>query len=737
MSLATSLLCLSALLPAPQNDLKLPARSANDAATKVPLPVREIDGFRRDLDELASRPSRTEQKLRDMAKAYPAIEALILDVARGARAKEMGELMIVARRFGTARVAAELRFQLLARPLGNATRTVVDTMVFLMGPERDPKNALDEKKALRDCIRGRIARARRPATEALAKMVDESDTPFAIALTSDQSLDLQLRGVDLLRAIDSEAAHKRLIELLSKGPALAGATCETLILLGERAVPALLDLVSKPPIDRGFCYASFALVEIGGAVGKPLLPAACAVKLKPQLKSRETLTRSLAAIALADLAYYAAPGSKVSIDDVAVGDALLELVDSRVFVPNLGMLRRPAEQRLVRMTGRVVSGNEAMSWRDWWPLRRQGFVGIRASVAVDKKNVASAVVTMRAEGRRVRVLAAGLAGLPPMEDCVEIVLADERMLALVGDLEALGFGDAKAMRHDSALPITRSLELQVGDARTQVSMPASENMAFDGLVSRIDDEVAHELWQLYRDPQKEPDRAAFWRAEQRWRKAHTDDVERCRRFGRRMLTNWDVLAPWLRGRALEHLFARSDRKKLFDERDADRMLAILRATGELGDLEMRLLELAAGVPGDRTWRECVDVAASLPGGGREAVRSVFAVLGPDAVLAALSDERAIVRRVAIDEAVITKDLRAGPRLVEILQNDDEGEDLRRAAGLCLRSAPPRRRAEAVGQPDRRRPYRAVVAPRVLARVGAYGRRTRLLGARSRIACASG
>ncbi|MCA8948465.1 MAG: HEAT repeat domain-containing protein, partial [Planctomycetes bacterium] len=64
-------------------------------------------------------------------------------------------------------------------------------------------------------------------------------------------------------------------------------------------------------------------------------------------------------------------------------------------------------------------------------------------------------------------------------------------------------------------------------------------------------------------------------------------------------------------------------------------------------------------------------------------RSVFAVLGPDAVLAALGDERAVVRRVAIDEAVVTRDLRAGPRLVELLQDGEQPDEVRRAAAHAV------------------------------------------------------
>ena len=253
------------------------------------------------------------------------------------------------------------------------------------------------------------------------------------------------------------------------------------------------------------------------------------------------------------------------------------------------------------------------------------------------------------------------------------------MLALVEGLQRLGFGDPRLTRQEAGLPIARSLEVQVGRARAFVGVPAGEDLAFGALAERVEAALESQLWQLYRHPEKEPDRAAFWRAERRWLLAHESPVERGQRFARRVLTNWTTYSPWLQARALEYLFEREDRKLLLGEAEGDAVLAIVRGVEELSTLELRLLELAAGIPGDRIWRECVAAAATAPGGGREAVRAVFAVLGPEAVLTALADERPVVRRVAIDEIVVARDMRAGPRLVELLTGENEPAEVRRAA----------------------------------------------------------
>jgi hypothetical protein len=196
MTVAASLLCLAALLPSPQGDLKLPPKKASSTPAPAQRPMSEIERFRRDLQFMHASPGQIESKLLEMGGAYPAMEPLILEVARSARANEMGNLMIVARRFGTPRIADELLFQLLARPLGEATRATIEAMVQLKGPEG--------KQALKECIRGRISSAQRHATDVLMTLVGPEDLQFALDLSGEQNLDLQLRGIDLLRAVPGE-----------------------------------------------------------------------------------------------------------------------------------------------------------------------------------------------------------------------------------------------------------------------------------------------------------------------------------------------------------------------------------------------------------------------------------------------------------------------------------------------------------------------------------------------------
>lgn len=677
MTFVASLLLLTLPQVFPGGDIKLPKdKPAAEKPITPQRPMSEIERFRRDLVEMAGPDNKVEARLQDMAAAYTpgAMEGLILEVARSARAQEMTNLMKVVRRFGTssekttAKIADELLFQLLSRPMAEATRPVMETMVQLKGAGAKP--------ALQECVRSRIAGVRRHAAEVMVPLLAAEDLPFALALTKEPSLDLQLRGIELLRSLPDEGSVQRLVELLSKDPTLAGSSCVALIAMRGIAVPSLQKLLAAPAIDRGFAYAAFALAEIAAVTRPENLPESLAAPLAARLQDPDLLTRSLVAIPLADLSFRGVAAPAV---DGPLVDALLDVVQPQQAVPNLDMLRRAAEPRLQRTTGRIVAA-EPRAWRVWWGDHKSGFAAVRQRVTVDASNAASTVVTWRSDQRHVRLLAEGLADAAPVAGATEVVLPSTQMLELVAALQSGGLADEDAQRIDSALPRVRSLQVQVPSARAQIAVPIGDFPRFDALVALVQARLDEESWQLYRNGKDEPDRGAFWRAERRWRDANPGALERGRRFAQRVIANWSTLSPALRTRAIEQMLANPERKNLLGEDDGKHALAVIAALPELTDVDLRLLELAAAVPGDVCWRGAVDIATRAKGGGRPAVRAVFAVVGPDAVLSALSDANPLVRRAGIDEVMVVRDQRAASRIVELLADGDE--DVRRSAAAA-------------------------------------------------------
>jgi len=112
-------------------------------------------------------------------------------------------------RLSSPRVADEILFQLLARPCGDATPVMVETLAHMLGS--------DARDALRQLIRGRISGARRAATDIYTRLCDEDDLDFALELVDEQKLDLRLSGVELLGAVPAARARQRLCELLTRG----------------------------------------------------------------------------------------------------------------------------------------------------------------------------------------------------------------------------------------------------------------------------------------------------------------------------------------------------------------------------------------------------------------------------------------------------------------------------------------------------------------------------------------
>lgn len=661
MTLTASLLL--SLLPQvfPGGDIQLPPAKPKADAQVATKPLSDGERFRRDLLDLAGREERAEQRLRTMAQEYSQeqLEKLIVDVARSARNEELIGLTKAARRFGTQSraVADELLFQLLSRSLGEPTRAVLQTMVELQGPAA--------KKSLQECVRARVTGVRRHAVELLAPMLTADDVPFVLQLSKEQALDLQLRAVDLLAAVPEERTLQRLVDLLAKDPALAGAAAGALVKVGAPAVPVLQQQLAAPPIDRAFAYAGFALAQLAQQLGPQVLPTAGAAALAGRVRDPEALTRALVAVPLADSLFRgdAIPGDGV---EAAVVEALLDVVVPTQFVPNLDLLKQPVNDRLELLTGRIAVGAEVRTWRDWWSREKPTFVGARASLVVDDGNVGNAVLQWRQEKRLVRIVVEDLADQPPVAEATEIVLPKAGMLTLLASLRAAGFQQPSLMRVPGNLPIVRSLQLQVGARRCIANAPASDVPAFTVWSGMVQQLVADNLWQLFRPAGVA--RGEAWRAESAWRAANPAELARASRLAVAVVQSWPQLGEELRVRGLEFLVAHPQRAQLLGEEHAAAAVAMLGGVDKLGDLDLRLLEVVAASPGDVVWRQAVRLAAQK--GGRNAVRAVFAVLGDDAVLASLQDAEPVVRRSGIEEVITMRDHRAFPRLVELLKDDD-------------------------------------------------------------------
>lgn len=672
MTLAATLLFSLVPQVIPGGDIQLPPGRPKAEVAAAQAKVQPLEQFRRDLAEIRFGGERAERRLRDMARKHgPAqLETWVAESLRSARSEELDSLLLAAERLcpGSKPVADELLFQLLSRPLGNATRAALVTLVAMLGEGAD--------QALRECVRSRVTGVRRHAAELLAPRLRPEDLPFADALTREPTLDLQMRGVELLAAIGSTEAVERLVELLAKDPALAGGAASALVRVGAPARAPLRRALGTPVADRTPLYAAFVLGELPGAGSGAGVPEEAAAVLWPRLRDGELLNRCLAAVPLADLVHR---GAAVAVDDGErlLVEALLDVVAPQRFVPNLDLLRRPAEQRLLQLTGRMEATTDARSWRPFWEQRRASYVGLRADLAIADDVVPRVRLTLQQDGQNVRLSGVDAGAVEAAKDTVEFVLTTVEMRDLLAQLRAAGFpGSSVAPPTD--LPRTRSLLVEV-DGRRALRQAVAGDAAFDRLVAAVQQTVVAQGWQQLRAADE--DLLAFWREESAWLAANPDPVVRGKRLAARIVRCWPGWSGGQRTQALQQLLTHPQRQELLDAATAELGLAMLRSQANLLDLDLRLLEVLAAVPGDPVWRSALQLAATHPGGGRAAVRAVFAVLGEDAVLASLQDQDPVVRRVGIDEVVAMRDGRAHARLVELLRDADP-EVRRGAAYAC-------------------------------------------------------
>ena len=669
--IANAVFVLSSLLVTPQiprkPSLVLPkADNAQREKSAVQRPVSEVERFVRLVAKLREAPVEVERTLQTMAQEFPDVEMLILQRLPAAMPRELQELMVAARRFATVRIADEIQFQLLARPVGGATRDMMETMAALKGQDRGA--------ALRTCVRGRIAGARRAATEILARNATAEDLDFALELVDDQQLDFRLSGVELLAAVPDARARQRLCQLLTKEPTVAGAACAALQRRFADAKADLFTLLDGPAIDRSYHYAAF-LVASHDVDGTQLPKDASAPSLEAALKGVDPIAKSLAAVALGRMCYH---GKADAVEDAAVVSALLDVVASTNFVPNYELLRAPADLTLQRLTGRT--GAETVTWRDWWKEAQKEFAGLRSRLDLKPEQAGLALITLRDERRTVRILGEQLADLPPIASALEYIVDAETMQKLTLSLQQSGFMQPGAIQSPTGAPIARTLELSVGDARTQASAPVQAVPAFEALVAIVDRAAEQEFWQLLRHPTDEPERGAFWRSERRARLAQNDPTELSRRSLRRAVRVWPLCTPVQKQLVLAWMLTLDRRNEVASEADGRAMLQLVEQAPQFGEEEMVLCELAAGTPGDAVWRECVDLVARKTSRNRASIDRVFTVLGADRVLQALSDASVEVRRAAIDQAVAVRDVRAQEPLLKLF--DDADPTLRRAAGFA-------------------------------------------------------
>ena len=678
------------VIPGPEDPAAPPEATQDPARAGGEREFHEsVLGIRRSLHLSASKEGAI---LATFGRSFDQVPARALNLLRTADADTSHGALLVLRRYGGKEHAAELEYLLLTRSFGSSTDVAVDTLATLAQDE-----ACDR---LLSCLTASRAPVRYHAERVLGGRLAAEDADRLLALSKEAAGDVRIKTVRLLGFLPpTPAVRARLIAALSEDALVADAAVDALIAQGPASVADLQQILAQPALGRAFGYAAVALASLQDAnPSAAVFTEEMREPLLAELDMPDAFQRTAVALALCDLAMRSSDVSGDLYNDHAVTGALVDVAAPTEFVQHISRLKGLSVPRLVRFTGRDFGTSTAM-WRRWWEeMGAAPLVGARLRVTVAADDAAIASLTWRA-GERVIVLRGEATAAPEIANVFDHFVTAAEMESLVAELRRSGFmglarGEVRP-RED------RSLELRVGGALVRTD-PQTPSAVLDRVGLRIAETARDQSWQLWRDAEREPDAAAFWRSELRWREQHGDPKEQAERKRRRLVDALARVDGPRRELAFAELVVIPELREILTEAEGVSILRAANAVDPWDAISFRLVELALVVPGEQVWRAAVDTAREhddAASGSAAVLPRVFALLGPERLIASLQDASPTVRKVAMAEVGRLRDLRATPVLLAVASNPDEDIDLRVGAVQSLGS---------IRAPDAREPLLALL-----------------------------
>ena len=611
--------------------------------------------FHRDVIDLrrskSLKPQDEEVLMQVLERDYdePAIMAVAL--AATSKADLVHGLMKVVDRFGDARDAAELHFQVLTKPLGQATGRVIETIVR--------KSGSSAKEKLFDYMSSKYSPVRQAAVKQLPRFLTEEDVPRILELTRDRKSDIRRKAVGVSAKLDSEELRTRLLQMLEQDSAVAGDVCRALIESGVRVVPDLVELLEKPARSRAFGYAAFALASLERQTGSEFLTSEMIPHLRRELVGDDLMLRSTSAIALGTLTHRSTGSSD---DDSAIVEGLLLLVAPDDFVTSLKLLQSVAVEVLERFSGQRQLRGQA--WRGWWAVNQEGFVGLRGSLEITPENGGRSLLLWSAgeyllafHGEEVPV-----SDVPP--DFDSYILTPEHMVDLVTELRGQGFMSDLERPVD---PNAWTLNLSVDSSRVSARFQSGgAGVAIHRSIAAV---AYREMWQQYRDVSTHPDPLEFWREDLRWQRENPGETDR--RLVQRILSRLPSLDHAGRDRALSDLQTVRGLADLITEADGVDLVEIASAIEVVDTSDFRLLEIALLAPGDLIWRRALEVLdLKTEGNSAEVAASLFRLLGMDRVVIAIQHPSRAIALAAMQYLAASNHQAAVPALMDRMLDSD-------------------------------------------------------------------
>lgn len=557
---------------------------------------------------------------------------------------------------------------------------------FEAAHDLDPKRAKDWLFSLLPLKRP-VFRAK--ATDFLIDHMSPDDGTRVVRLLDSPKTGVRTAALRLLGAAQVPDTVERILEALADPAPEVARTAS--ILLAFRADDALvkrLNELAAEGFPRERAYAILALVEVARTQNESRFETATLAELAGRrgLLHPEKLSRGAAAVGLAFGAIESKDPNLAALLDRTVVDVLIDTVGGEHFRDH-SSLSEPVFSALRRLSGLDLPAT-AVAWAIWWRTERERFQARRPLLVVLDEDLPFAFVrfeVVASDGGRRRATFRSEDGSVQVG---EYALGRDAFKALVEAIEEAGIYEvegADEVRADEHVLVT----LGVMNQKRRMAVPSSDPR-HALLRMRMDSLEDTNLWQHYRDTDRWPNAAEWWRTQAEVMAA-ADPSERTELLRAAIVHAYDDL-PTAAARAealdrLENLRLQDEKAGSLSADEARALVSAATAAIAFGELEVRAVEYALSheaasrVRGDlvealasRTEPGACDLLARLLArGGPLEVRDAFADPRPGLRGAAARAAQALLEESRIlepeDASKLASALRPG---LEVLARDDEG-----------------------------------------------------------------
>lgn len=322
-------------------------------------------------------------------------------------------------------------------------------------------------------------------------------------------------AVTLLPKTSPETRTSLVAALRDPAPEVAMAAARALADDAAPEAAALTVRAAASPIDRQLAYAALSLSFRAERTGRREVddPTVRILLGGRGLSGVDPLSRTAAAVVLADLGYHHEIPALEDVLDHRIPDALLECVSAAAFWPDLKVMQPLALRRLQKLTGRTATV-APQEWRSWWEQNRASFHARRALGTIPEGTQSTFSLSIRgahAPGAEATTIAAGKDGLASaFPDDFVILVADEDAAALVAAVEASQILRRPEVPGGADAAADLEIVVRAGQRERRIAVRAAQgDAAAQSVIDAAESVRRRFAWQRYRSSTQPTDLAEF------------------------------------------------------------------------------------------------------------------------------------------------------------------------------------------------------------------------------------